>query len=266
MISKGLVCACLTLALSVLATSSARAQGQTTGNITGVVRDTSSAVLPGVTVEAASPSLIEKVRSTISDAEGRYNFVDLVPGAYSVTFHADRLQNLEAGRDHVDVRIHRHHQRRPAGRFARGEHHGQRRRAGCRHAERPPTDDGDARSARRPADQHQAHRYAGDADARVHWRRRRRRPLFRRAGRLSRQARHEAVLRRHGYREQRRQQQLPGQCGGRRGDGAQHERHVGRDQLRRSGDEHRARKKAATSSSSSAPFLYTNDKFESEQA
>jgi Carboxypeptidase regulatory-like domain len=57
-----------------------------TAGITGTVRDESQGVLPGVTVEAASPSLIEKVRSTISDGEGRYNFVDLVPGTYSVTF------------------------------------------------------------------------------------------------------------------------------------------------------------------------------------
>jgi hypothetical protein len=41
------------------------------GSITGVVRDTSGAVLPGVTVEVASPSLIEKVRVTVSDDTGR---------------------------------------------------------------------------------------------------------------------------------------------------------------------------------------------------
>ena len=55
-------------------------------SITGVVRDTSGAVLPGVTVEAASPALIEKVRSTVTDAQGRYRIVDLRPGTYSVTF------------------------------------------------------------------------------------------------------------------------------------------------------------------------------------
>src|SRR4029077_3238842 len=54
--------------------------------ITGVVRDTSGAVLPGVTVEAASPSLIERVRSAITDATGQYRIVDLRPGTYSVTF------------------------------------------------------------------------------------------------------------------------------------------------------------------------------------
>ena len=55
-------------------------------SITGVVRDTSGAVLPGVTVEAASPALIERVRSTVTDAQGRYRIVDLRPGSYSVSF------------------------------------------------------------------------------------------------------------------------------------------------------------------------------------
>ena len=54
--------------------------------ITGVIRDTSGAVLPGVTVEAASPALIEKVRSVVTDDTGQYRVVDLRPGAYSVTF------------------------------------------------------------------------------------------------------------------------------------------------------------------------------------
>ncbi|MEQ1574085.1 MAG: TonB-dependent receptor [Vicinamibacterales bacterium] len=55
-------------------------------SITGVVRDTSGAVLPGVTVEAASPALIEKVRSVVSDGNGQYRVIDLRPGAYTVTF------------------------------------------------------------------------------------------------------------------------------------------------------------------------------------
>src|SRR6186713_936291 len=54
--------------------------------ITGVVKDVSGAVLPGVTVEASSPVLIEKVRSVVSDATGQYRIVDLRPGTYSVTF------------------------------------------------------------------------------------------------------------------------------------------------------------------------------------
>ena len=55
-------------------------------SIVGIVRDASGAVLPGVTVEAASPALIEKVRSVVTDAEGRYRVVDLRPGPYTVTF------------------------------------------------------------------------------------------------------------------------------------------------------------------------------------
>jgi hypothetical protein len=55
-------------------------------SITGVVKDTSGAVLPGVTVEAASPALIEKVRSVTTDDSGQYRIVDLRPGIYSVTF------------------------------------------------------------------------------------------------------------------------------------------------------------------------------------
>ncbi|HEY6507750.1 MAG TPA: TonB-dependent receptor, partial [Vicinamibacterales bacterium] len=55
-------------------------------SITGVVRDTSGAVLPGVTVETSSPALIEKVRSVVTDGGGQYRFIDLRPGTYSVTF------------------------------------------------------------------------------------------------------------------------------------------------------------------------------------
>ena len=55
-------------------------------SITGVVRDTSGAVLPGVTVEAASPALIEKVRSVVTDGTGQYRIENLRPGTYSVTF------------------------------------------------------------------------------------------------------------------------------------------------------------------------------------
>jgi len=55
-------------------------------SITGVVRDTSGAVLPGVTVEAASPSLIEKTRTAVTDSGGQYRIVDLRAGQYVVTF------------------------------------------------------------------------------------------------------------------------------------------------------------------------------------
>src|SRR5688572_10649922 len=58
--------------------------GQAT--ITGVVRDASGAVMPGVTVDAASDALIEKVRSAVTDGTGQFRIIDLRPGTYSVTF------------------------------------------------------------------------------------------------------------------------------------------------------------------------------------
>jgi hypothetical protein len=61
------------------------ALAQNTG-IAGVVKDASGGVMPGVTVEAASPALIEKVRSVVTNAQGLYSIVDLRPGIYSVTF------------------------------------------------------------------------------------------------------------------------------------------------------------------------------------
>jgi len=73
------------VAVLILSSPGAFAQGQT-GSIAGVVRDTSGAVLPGVTVEASSPALIEKSRSVVSDGQGRYTIVDLRPGTYSVAF------------------------------------------------------------------------------------------------------------------------------------------------------------------------------------
>jgi len=53
--------------------------------IAGVVRDISGAVMPGVTVEASSPALIEKARTVVTDNAGQYNFVDLIRGPQRVT-------------------------------------------------------------------------------------------------------------------------------------------------------------------------------------
>src|SRR5213595_680451 len=55
-------------------------------SIVGTVKDASAAVLPGVTVEAASPALIEKVRTAVTDGSGQYRIENLQPGAYTVTF------------------------------------------------------------------------------------------------------------------------------------------------------------------------------------
>src|SRR6187549_1961983 len=54
--------------------------------LAGEVKDTTGAVLPGVTVEAASPALIDKVRTAVTDGSGRYRLEPLPPGSYTVTF------------------------------------------------------------------------------------------------------------------------------------------------------------------------------------
>jgi hypothetical protein len=79
----------------------ASAQQATASGIAGLVKDTSGAVLPGVTVEAASPALIEKVRSVVTDGEGRYNIVDLRPGTYAVTFTLGGFSTLK--RDGIEL-------------------------------------------------------------------------------------------------------------------------------------------------------------------
>src|SRR3954466_12966468 len=82
------VCACL-----LFASSWASAQG--TSAIAGIFRDSSGGVLPGVTVEAASPALIEKVRSVVTDAEGQYKILDLPGGTYAVTFSLTGFSTLK---------------------------------------------------------------------------------------------------------------------------------------------------------------------------
>src|SRR5213592_774867 len=73
------------LVTAALAPGSAYAQG-VLASVTGVVKDSSGAVLPGVTVEVASPVLIEKTRSAVSDGTGQYRIVNLLPGTYEVSF------------------------------------------------------------------------------------------------------------------------------------------------------------------------------------
>jgi hypothetical protein len=74
------------LAILCLLPTLAWSQGTSSAIITGSVKDASGAVLPGVTVEAASPALIEKVRSTVTDERGTYRLPELRPGTYTVTF------------------------------------------------------------------------------------------------------------------------------------------------------------------------------------
>jgi len=74
------------VAFTMIVLVASRTSAQTGSGIAGVVKDATGAVLPGVTVEAASPALIEKVRIVETDAAGQYKIVDLRPGVYSVTF------------------------------------------------------------------------------------------------------------------------------------------------------------------------------------
>src|SRR5438874_5804489 len=81
---SGTVIAILLATIFVLMPAPAAAQGAS--GIAGVVKDSSGGVLPGVTVEASSPALIEKVRSVVTDEQGQYKIVGLLPGVYAVTF------------------------------------------------------------------------------------------------------------------------------------------------------------------------------------
>src|ERR1700682_3415894 len=76
----------------------AHAQG---ASIAGVVKDTSGAVLPAVNVEAASPVLIEKVRTAVTDGSGQYKIVSLLPGTYTVTFTLQGFSTVK--REGVEV-------------------------------------------------------------------------------------------------------------------------------------------------------------------
>src|SRR6266852_5703888 len=67
----------------------------------GVVKDATGAVLPGVTVEAASPVLIEKVRSVTTDASGLYRIENLRPGTYTITFNLPGFSAVK--RDGVEL-------------------------------------------------------------------------------------------------------------------------------------------------------------------
>src|SRR5436309_2363694 len=71
------------------------------GAIAGQVKDPSGAVLPGVTIEAASPVLIEKTRNVVSDGSGNYRIEDLRPGTYTVTFSLTGFSTVK--RDDVMV-------------------------------------------------------------------------------------------------------------------------------------------------------------------
>ena len=90
--------AAMCLAIGVLAPAAALAQ---TSAIAGTVKDTSGAILPGVTVEVASPALIEKTRSSVTDGSGQYKVDALRPGTYSVTFSLPGFNTVK--RDGIEL-------------------------------------------------------------------------------------------------------------------------------------------------------------------
>src|SRR4051794_23648767 len=85
-------------ALLILLPAIASAQ---TSAIAGTVKDTSGAVLPGVTVEVSSPALIEKTRSTVTEGSGQFKIDALRPGTYSVTFTLPGFNTVK--RDGVEL-------------------------------------------------------------------------------------------------------------------------------------------------------------------
>ncbi|MBF8300986.1 MAG: Outer rane receptor for ferrienterochelin and colicin, partial [Acidobacteria bacterium] len=82
------------MAAILLVPSVGRSQDSNSATIAGVARDASGGVLPGVTVEAASPALIEKVRVATTDGDGRFRIIDLRPGEYVVTFTLTGFRTL----------------------------------------------------------------------------------------------------------------------------------------------------------------------------
>ena len=87
----------LVVCAAVLLPTLASAQAQ----IVGAVRDESGGVLPGVTVEAASPAIIEKIRTAVTDDQGRYRIEALRPGIYKLTFSLTGFSTV--ARDGIDV-------------------------------------------------------------------------------------------------------------------------------------------------------------------
>src|ERR1700676_311848 len=67
---------------------------QTLSGLSGVVKDAAGMPVAGAIVEAASPALIERVRSVVTDGSGQYKITDLQPGAYTVTVKAPGFSTL----------------------------------------------------------------------------------------------------------------------------------------------------------------------------
>src|SRR5580765_7373721 len=91
---RGVVKGFFALAAAVLVLLPASAYAQE-GQIAGVVRDTSDALMPGVTVEVSSPALIEKTRTAVTDSSGQYRITNLPVGTYKLTFSLEGFRKQE---------------------------------------------------------------------------------------------------------------------------------------------------------------------------
>ena len=138
---------CLMVSCLVVASSPAWAQA----TIAGLVRDASGAVLPGVTVEAASPALIEKVRTAVTDGAGRYRIESLQPGDYTVTFTLPGFATVRREGLIVSGIGGDHRGRRDARRRRAGDDHRHRRNADRGRAEHQARDHARQRDHAEPA-------------------------------------------------------------------------------------------------------------------
>ncbi len=130
---------CLAAALMCVVFVPATASAQSA--IAGIVKDTSGAILPGVTVEVSSPSLIEKTRSGVTDGTGQFKIAGLRPGVYSVTFtlagfNTVRREGIELTSDftasiNVDLKVGQWPKRSPSP--------GNRLSSTCRTSRRAPS-------------------------------------------------------------------------------------------------------------------------------
>src|SRR5262245_28612752 len=100
-LKRGMFGGLVVVGLRLLLPNVLAAQTVTSATIAGTTKDTTGAVLPGVTVEASSPALIEKSRTAVTDAQGNYKILDLRPGQYSVTFTLPGFATIK--RDGLDL-------------------------------------------------------------------------------------------------------------------------------------------------------------------
>ena len=143
-----MMCLCL-----VLLPAAAYAQA----SITGVVKDTSGAVLPGVTVEASSPVLTEKTRSTVTDGSGLYQIIQLLPGDYTVTFTLQGFNTFKRDKIELTRVVRGHAERRHEGRQRGRNHHHHRRDAARGYPERCGPEGRHERDRRRHPDRSSWH-------------------------------------------------------------------------------------------------------------